>query len=95
MALILRCDICDKEEEQDRNGNTTLYLTMIDGSQITSSGITGTIVDLCATCTKTTRTNYKDSLRAQILNEITSRPKKLFGGRNVVKGDNSTFDEDS
>lgn len=93
MALILRCDICDKEEEQDRNGNTTLYLTMVDGSQINSTGITGTVVDLCAECTKTTRANYKDNLRAQILSEITARPKKLFGGKNVVKDDNSTIED--
>lgn len=92
MALILRCDACDKEEEQERDGSVTLYLKMQDGSQVTTSGITGTVVDLCADCTRTTRDRYKLNLRNQILEEITDKPKKLFGGRNVTKGENDSID---
>lgn len=91
MALKLVCDSCGVEEEQERNGNVTLYLTMDGGSQATNLGISGLIVDLCKECTKTTGTTIKERMRRQILEAIAEQPKKLFGGKHVEKGENDTL----
>jgi hypothetical protein len=90
MALILRCDICSLEEEMERNGNVTLYLTMTDGTQITNTGMAGLVVDLCKSCKLTSSGKIKDQMRKNILAELEEKPRQMFGGRNVVRGENDT-----